>query len=164
MSDTSLSGSEVLQWADETATKWFALMEEHPAILALPCDIMNVQSVAQLMQHIVAVELRYAERLTGQEVTPYEQVPYGSLAEITASHTKAHTLFAELLKKPDLDWEEEIEFVTRSMGTVMASRRKVFFHAQMHGIRHYAQLATLVRQHDIKPGWMMDLMATRALR
>ncbi len=108
MSDLSLSGSEVLQWADESAAKWFALMEEQPEILALPCDIMNVQSVAQLMQHIVAVELRFAQRLIGHEITPYEQIPYGSVAKIAATHKQAHALFEELLKQPDYDWEGSV--------------------------------------------------------
>jgi len=34
----------------------------------------------------------------------------------------------------------------------------VLFHALLHGIRHYAQLATLVRQHGIKPEWPMDYL------
>jgi hypothetical protein len=28
----------------------------------------------------------------------------------------------------------------------------------LHGIRHYAQLATLVRQQGVKPDWQMDYL------
>jgi uncharacterized damage-inducible protein DinB len=164
MNNVSLSGAEVLQWVDETSTQWFKFAAENPAILALPCDIMGVHTVAELLQHIVAVEVRYAQRLMGEEVTPYEQVPYGTVEELAATHQKAHTLFTQILQKPDYAWPEEIDFVTRSAGTIKATRRKVFFHANFHGIRHYAQLATLARQHGYKPGWMMDLMASRSLR
>lgn len=164
MSDVSLTGAEVLQWVDETSTQWFKFLAENPAILALPCDIMNVKSVAELLQHIVAAELRYAQRLAGLEITSYEQIPYGSVEELAATHKQAHALYVQLLNTPRYAWDEEIDFVTRSAGTLRFSRRKMFFHAQLHGIRHYAQLATLVRQHGYKPGWQMDLMATKAMR
>jgi uncharacterized damage-inducible protein DinB len=32
----------------------------------------------------------------------------------------------------------------------------------MHSIRHYAQLATLVRQHGFQPTWPMDYLFTAA--
>jgi uncharacterized damage-inducible protein DinB len=164
MSDMSLSGVEVLQWVDETSTQWFKFLAENPAILALPCDIMNVKSVAELLQHIVAVELRFAQRLAGEEITLYEQIPYSSVEELASTHKKAHTLYVELLNTPDFAWDEETDFVTRSAGTFKCSRRKLFFHGNLHAIRHYAQLATLVRQHGYKPGWQMDIMASPALR
>jgi uncharacterized damage-inducible protein DinB len=164
MSDVSLSGAEVLQWVDETSTQWFKFIAEDPAILALPCDIMNVKSVAELLQHIVAAELRYAQRLAGLEITPYEQIPYGSVEELATTHRRSYELYTQMLRSPEIAWTEEIDFVTRSAGTLRFSRRKMFFHAQLHGIRHYAQLATLVRQHGYKPGWQMDIMATKAMR
>jgi uncharacterized damage-inducible protein DinB len=164
MSEVPLSGAEVLQWVDETSTQWFKFIAENPAILALPCDIMNVKSVAELLQHIIAVELRFAERLHGKEPSVYTDIPYGTVEEIAATHRRAAALFQELLDLPEYPWDEEVDFVTRSAGTFKASRRKLFFHAQLHGIRHYAQLATLVRQHGYKPGWQMDIMASPALR
>ncbi len=33
-----------------------------------------------------------------------------------------------------------------------------------HGIRHYAQLATLVRQHGVTPDWPMDYLFMGARR
>ncbi len=150
MSEPILSGSELLQWADETAEKWFQFLAETPVLFSLSCDIAQTKSVAELLQHIVAVELRYAERLAGQEVTPYEKVPYGSLEEIAATHAKAVTLYRQLLQN-DQPWDEVIEFVTRTAGTMQASRRKTFFHAHLHSIRHYAQLATLAGSMDISP-------------
>jgi uncharacterized damage-inducible protein DinB len=164
MSDMSLSGTEVLQWVDETSTQWFKFLTDNPAILALPCDIMNVKSVAELMQHIVAVELRFAQRLAGLEITAYEQIPYGSVEELAATHRKAHELYTQMLQSPEIVWTEESDFATRSAGTFRSSRRKLFFHANLHAIRHYAQLATLVRQHGYKPGWLMDLLPSPALR
>ena len=39
-----------------------------------------------------------------------------------------------------------------------ATRRTILVHLAMHGIRHYAQLATIVRQQGVKPDWGMDYL------
>jgi uncharacterized damage-inducible protein DinB len=59
-----------------------------------------------------------------------------------------------------LDWEESLEATTISTGKHRATKRVMLAHALLHGIRHYAQLATLVRQHGIKPDWQMDFIAS----
>ncbi len=41
---------------------------------------------------------------------------------------------------------------------MQATRRSELVHTLMHSIRHYARLATLVRQHGIQPDWAMDYM------
>ena len=55
-------------------------------------------------------------------------------------------------------WEKLIDLATRSSGEMRASRHVVFVHSLMHSVRHYAQLATLVRQHGFKPEWAMDFL------
>ena len=157
MVEPALSASEVMAWLETTSTNWRALIEEHPEILALPCDVMGTGTVGALLQHIVAVEVRYAEQLSGLPVTEYAEIPYDSAAAIYATHERAMKMYRELLAS-DLDWDAKFEFVTRSLGTLRASRKTILFHALMHAIRHYAQLATLVRQHGIKPGWQMDYL------
>ena len=69
----------------------------------------------------------------------------------------------ELLAGDSVNWEEKLEFPTLSAGTQSATRKKILFHALLHGIRHYAQLATLVRQHGIKPDWSMDILMSEAM-
>jgi uncharacterized damage-inducible protein DinB len=157
MSQPELTAEETIAWLERTSEGWKSLVAVHPELLALPCDIMGVSTVGGLLQHIVAVELRYAERLSGLPATDYAAIPFDSADAIFASHESAISLFRELLAS-DIDWGERIEFVTRSMGTQRSSRKSVFFHALLHSIRHYAQLATLVRQHGIKPAWPMDYL------
>jgi uncharacterized damage-inducible protein DinB len=123
----------------------------------LPCDIMQASTVAQLLQHIVAVELRYAERILGLPETDYADVPYDSGEAIYRAHDHAMEMYAQALAA-DLDWREEIRFQTRSAGVLLTSRRTILFHALFHSIRHYAQLGTLVRQHGYKTGWYGDYL------
>lgn len=161
---TALTGEELLAWVETTSAGWLQLLQRHPEVMTFPCDVMQVGTVAKLLQHIVAVELRYAQRLADVTASAYEDLPYGSPEEIFAIHTQAMELLRELLARPELDWEEWIVFETRSLGPIKASRRTVLVHLLMHAVRHYAQLATLVRQHGTKPEWPMDYLFMGAQR
>ena len=157
MAQPALNAEEMMAWLETTSARWKALIEANPQILAMPCDVMGVSTVAELLQHIVAVELRYAEQLSGQPPTEYAQIPFDSAAAIYATHERAAAMLRELLAS-SVDWDEETEFMTRSMGKVRSKRKSVLFHSMLHAIRHYAQLATLVRQHGVKPDWLMDYL------
>jgi len=157
MSEPILTAEEMLAWNERTAKTWRQLVEEHPEVLTLQCDIYGVTTVAELLRHIVAVETRYAQRLAGVTETSYDAIPYGTAAEIFGAHEAAMGgIRAELAKGGD--WDAKMEFQTLTMGRARASRKTIFFHALMHSIRHYAQLATLVRQHGFKPAYPMDYL------
>lgn len=153
---TALSADELMRWADSTSLRWFEVLRKHPEALTFECDIMQTGTVAKLVQHIVAVELRYAQRLVGVPESSYDQVPFGTVEELSETHRQAMETLNGLLLDKNYDWEQSIQFQTRSAGVLRASRRTVLVHTLMHSIRHYAQLATLVRQHGVKPDWPMD--------
>jgi len=159
-----LTAEELLAWLETTTTNWRALAITHPEILGFPCDVLDTHTVAGLLHHITVVELRYAQRILGLPESTYEDVSAESVATIYTAHDQAIALVREALGLPTLDWEIPIEFKTRSAGILLASRRTILIHALMHSIRHYAQLATLVRQHGVKPGWSMDYLFMGATR
>lgn len=154
----ALTGAELLAWLDDTSSRWAQLFNAHPEALVLPCDVRETHKVGELLQHIVAVELRYAERLAERPATDYDRIPHDSGTAIATVHAQAMDLVRPLLARDDAFWGEDISFTTRSAGTLRASRRTVLVHLAMHSIRHYAQLATLVRQNGVQPGWMMDYL------
>ena len=154
----ALKDTELLAWLDRTSQGWRDLATRHPEILSLPCSIRETSTVGQLLQHIVAVELRYEERLNDLPASSYDGIAYDSAAVIDATHQRAMELVRRLDDRDAAFWEEVMELATRSAGMVRASRRTVLVHLCMHSIRHYAQLATLVREHGIPPGWPMDYL------
>ena len=158
MTSPALTATEALEWNDLTAQRWKALLAAHPQALELPCDIYGVLNVRGLLRHIFAVETRYAQRLSGEPVTPYEEIPDGSADLLFDLHDTAAAKYRRLIADSSIDWSEKLEFTTISAGKRTASRRKILFHGLLHSIRHYAQLATLVRKHGIKPDWPMDLI------
>ena len=157
MTEPALTAAEALKWNQATNATWRKLLTEYPEILSLPCDIMQVSTVAQLLQHIVAVEVRYAERILGLPETEYANVRYDSVEAIYATHDRAMELYRRALDSAT-DWKEQSRFQTRSAGVLLTSRKTILFHALFHSIRHYAQLGTLVRQHGYKTGWYGDYL------
>jgi uncharacterized damage-inducible protein DinB len=154
----AITGAELQAWVEHTSDLWKKLLTEHPEILAFPCDIRETQSVAQVLQHIVAVELRYAERLNELPQTDYAAISYDTAEAIYATHTRAMDLLRPLLDRDEQYWETILEMQTRSSGIFRASRRTVLAHMLTHSIRHYAQLGTLVRQHGITHNLPMDYL------
>jgi uncharacterized damage-inducible protein DinB len=155
---TALTGEELQAWVERTSLGWRELVAKNPQVLSLPCDVRETSSVAQLLQHIVAVELRYAQRLRGIPQSDYSAIPYSSAEEIFATHDRAMELLRDLPQWSPAEWEEILEFPTRSAGTLRASRRVILVHLFTHSIRHYAQLATLVRHNGVRPDWEMDYL------
>ena len=160
----SIPVENLLTWNDTTTQRWRDFILANPAILALPCDIRNSKTVADTLQHIVAVELRYAQRLSGLPESPYEEIPKDSIDSLLTAHTLACDLIGNLLANANYDWSTELTFDTISLGRLRASRETILLHLTMHSIRHYAQLATLVRQQGFKPTWHMDYLLIGAQR
>jgi uncharacterized damage-inducible protein DinB len=158
MTQPVLTAEDVLAWHEKTAENWRKLLTGHPELLAVPCDIAGTKTVGELLQHIVAVELRYAERLADLPVSDYAALPFDSVEAIYATHDRASAVFKEILTS-DIDWDEPTEILTRSFGPARTTRKTMFFHALLHGQRHYAQLATLARHNGVKPDWLMDYLA-----
>ena len=156
-----LTGPDLLAWLNQTSSHWRALLTAHPETLAFPCDIRETNTAAELLQHIVAVELRYAERLASLAETPYEAIPHDAVESIYKIHDQAMRLVLSLTEQDDAWWHQPITFSTRSGGTMTSPRQPVFVHLCMHSIRHYAQLATIVRQHGVAPDWPMDYLYMR---
>lgn len=152
----AITGDELLDWVEQTSRGWRRLIAAHPEVLGFPCDIRETSTAAQLLQHIVAVELRYAERLNDLEQTPYDAIPYDTVDQIYATHDRAMEMLRPLLNRDADWWETVIEVKTRSAGTMRASRRTILVHMLSHSIRHYGQLATLSRTHGVPADWGMD--------
>ncbi|HWT64840.1 MAG TPA: DinB family protein [Terracidiphilus sp.] len=160
----ALTLTELLDWSDESTRKWLVFLAEHPELQTAPCGIYKTENVLGLVRHIVAVELRYSQRLAGLPVSAYDEIRADSLAAMEARHAEAIERLRAVAEDTIQNWDEELEFVTLSAGTLRATRRKVFAHALLHPVRHWAQLATLVRAAGTPADFGGDLLLSSALR
>jgi len=155
-----LSFAEMLDANARETAKWQNWFERQPAeLLDSPLNIALAKNVREFLLHILAVELRYAERLTGSPITEYEALPIGSVDELFGIGEKARGLYRDYLARAtDADLATVMEFPTRTSGVLRASKRKMFAHAMLHGVRHWAQLATALREKGHGTDWPHDFL------
>ena len=165
-----LSFGELLDYSAEESNHWRDFFKQHPDALDLPCDIAGTKTVREVVFHIVAVQMRYAERLLNMPVTEFEtlaaKIAQGKPGEelFCLSRKSFEDLRSFAIAANDADWDGTLTFPTRSAGELTASRRKIFIHALLHGVRHWAQLSTHLRQKGYKQDWMHDFIASGVIR
>jgi uncharacterized damage-inducible protein DinB len=154
-----LSFGELLDYASEETNHWCDWFARNPLELDVPCDIAGTKTVREVVLHIAAVQVRYAERLLNRPITEYSDLASKSAAELFALAQKsADDLRSFAVAANDADWDGSLTFPTRTAGTLTASRRKIFVHTLLHGIRHWAQLATLLRHQGYPQDWPHDFI------
>ncbi|MGH9564855.1 MAG: DinB family protein [Candidatus Angelobacter sp.] len=160
-----LSFGELLDYSAEETRRWGGFFQNNPGATEVPTDIAGTKNVRELVVHIVAVQVRYAERLLNLPVSEYAVYDSRSTAELFAAAQKSvEDLRSFAVAANDPDWDGELTFPSRSAGTITASRRKIFIHTLLHGIRHWAQLATFLRQQGYKQDWPHDFIFSNVVK
>lgn len=160
-----VSFETLLAYRDAEAARWRVWFEAHPPE-ALEVRLSDGEggSVRHLIRHIFAVELRYAQRLVGEPVTDWSEFREETLEEIFAIGEQARTLSARFLAgATEADFREQLTFATLSAGTITASKHKILANFVNHGVRHWAQIATALRQAGHGDQWPHDLLASAVL-
>jgi len=151
---------ELLAWNEQSADYWKSHLDANPNLLELPCGIGGAASVQELVRHIWGAELRWCERLAGTPETPREKVPVGPLDALFDLHRRATEIFGKLLAGPEDAWSEsfilQFDWIPANLRTV--SRRKIAAHTLIHSQRHWAQLATLVRNAGFPSDFRGDVI------
>jgi uncharacterized damage-inducible protein DinB len=153
---------DLLAYCEEESHNWRRWFAANPAALSVPLNSVALANDAlELVLHLIAVDLRYSERLLEQPITQYEEMPKEA-AQLFAIHDRAFGNLRAFLSsaKPE-DWAVTLEFPTRTMGTLTGTRRKIFAHTLLHSVRHWAQLATMLRQAGYKQDWQHDFLFTK---
>jgi uncharacterized damage-inducible protein DinB len=160
----TLSFQELMAYTSEETDRWEAWLRAHdPAVLDVTLGEGRWGTVRELLFHTFLVERRYADRLLGDPVTPYEVVPHYTVDELFAIHRAARERMARYVAGATAEeWDEVLTFETLLYGPLHGSRRKIVAHALLHGVRHWAQVATALRQAGHEQ-WPHDLLAATAI-
>ncbi|HEX8359385.1 MAG TPA: DinB family protein [Longimicrobium sp.] len=164
MSD-HLTFAELMAYTDEETGRWHAwLREQDREVLEVRVGEGSRVTVREIIHHIFAVERRYADRLHGELPTAYDAIPMEPLDTLFEVHREGRALLRRFVETatPE-DWARVLVMETISAGTLRGSARKVVAHALMHGIRHWAQLATVLRAEGYRQPWGHDLLLSEAL-
>lgn len=166
MDETGVGFGELLAYTDAETERWRAwLSEQPPEVLEVRIGEGTRETVRDLIGHVFMVELRYAQRLLGRPVTSYDEVDMTSLDALWSIHAAARTTLREYLDAiPAGERERQMTFDTRTLGPLQASAHKVTVHLFIHGIRHWAQIATALRHAGHRQPWEHDWLLSEAVR
>ncbi|MBW3570117.1 MAG: DinB family protein [Gemmatimonadetes bacterium] len=156
---------ELLAYTDAETERWHAWLRDQPAeVLQVRIGEGSRATVRDLIGHVFAAELRYAQRLLGQPATAYEELEMGSLDALWRIHAEARrALRAYLDAMPASERDRQMTFNTRTLGTLSATAHKMAVHVFLHGIRHWAQIATALRQAGHPQPWEHDWLLSDAV-
>jgi uncharacterized damage-inducible protein DinB len=146
-----LTSTEQHRWHD-----WFV---ERPQAWAVPFATGRMATIGGVVTHIFTVELRYAQRLLDREVTAWEDFRQTSIDDVFELGDNARGLLVQFLTSaPDSELDRVLTFQTLTAGTVTASKHKIASNVFLHGIRHWGQIATVLRQKGFADQWPHDLL------
>ncbi len=151
----SLNLENLLEYTGWERASWLGFFRKHGSqlleITAGPNGDGRFQSIGDLVKHIFSAEKRYVERLLGQSLTDASSIPSGDLDALFEFSRKSRKEFEDLLAAfPAQDWDSPREFKILDF-RVTATPKKIAVHVLMHEIRHWAQIATLLRLNGFVP-------------
>jgi uncharacterized damage-inducible protein DinB len=156
-----LSIEELIAYTDEERAKWeewFAAHGDEPLKIRPSGDAHA--SVGALILHIFGPEMQYLQFLRDEDLTDYTNEPTSPAAELFAFGRRTRSLMRAWSRDAK---EENWERLYEPQDGVRVSARKITAHILTHEIRHWAQIAMLMRQNNLAPPGNHDLLFSKAL-
>jgi uncharacterized damage-inducible protein DinB len=148
-----LSLNDLLDYTDWERHKWHAWFRQHGAsplkISAGPHGDGRFTAVGELVRHIFSAEKRYVERLSGRSLTDPASIRADDVDALFQFGQQSRSSLREFITTfPARDWDVPRDFTILN-NFLRATPRKIVIHILMHEIRHWAQIATLLRLHGL---------------
>ncbi len=146
--------TDLLDYTDWERQKWCAWFGQHGAsalkITAGPHGDGRFTAVGELVRHIFSAEKRYVERLSDRSLTDPASIPADNVDALFQFGQQSRSALREFIATfPARAWDVPQEFTILS-NSLRATPRKIVIHILMHEIRHWAQIATLLRLHGLR--------------
>jgi uncharacterized damage-inducible protein DinB len=149
-----LEYDHLLEYTDWQRERWHAWFTRHgPGALAVaigPHGDGRFNMVGEVVRHIFSAEKLYVERLNDRPLTNTSVVPTNDIEALFAfgrDSRAALRRFIFTLPPDRLDVSRDLTIVDV---TRRVTPRKILVHVVLHEIRHWAQIATLLRLHGMK--------------
>jgi uncharacterized damage-inducible protein DinB len=158
-----ISFADLLRYSESEALRWRSWFEAQPAdVLDLPFGdtARRMGNVREMIWHIFITEWVYACVLNGEPYDRWDQFKSHSVAELFEIGERARAgLWKYLATANEAGMATEL---TLSGGgfTIGGSARKFLTHTFVHSLRHWAQLATVLRQNGRETSWPHDFVLT----
>ena len=148
--------AHLLEYTDWERSQWHTWFREQGAP-ALAVDLGpngdgRNNTIGELVRHIFSAEQRYVDRIQGAPLTDTAVVPPNDVEALFEFGRQSRASLQALLAAfPTERWDvpQQIHMGKHSRSV---TPRKMIVQAVTHEIRHWAQVATLLRMSGRKPG------------
>ena len=140
---------DLLGYSDWDRAQWRAwFLQQGPVALAVslgPRTDGRFATVGELVRHIFSAETRYVERVRKAPLTDTSVIPAGDVEVLFEFGQASRRALRELLLTfPDNAWGDSREMQV-GKNTITVSARAMIIQTVTHELRHWAQIATLLR-------------------
>jgi uncharacterized damage-inducible protein DinB len=164
-----LTIDELLAYTDEERAKWEDWFTSHgnePLKFALPMDVHP--TVGALILHCFWAELFYAHWMSGDMLTEDRMIKMNEALSVEQAesvfafgHSARNAMREAIGAFTEEDWNRIFDVEMRGV-RLEGPARKLIGHILVHEIRHWAQIAVVVRQHDVAPPGEHDLVFSKS--
>ena len=154
---TGLTLIELMEFTSWERSRWHIwLAERGESLLAIsvgPHGDGRMQTIGELIKHIFAAEKHHVDRLLNRPPIDMSSVPSDNiegLFQFGAQSRKDLKEFVETLPADHWNVERQFEIMNH---LVSVTPRKFIVHILTHEIRHWAQIATMLRLNGLTGGF-----------
>ena len=147
---------DLLAYSDRDRDQWLAwFRKQGEAALAAGLGEHNtgrIRTVGELVRHIFSAEKRYVQRSLQVPLMDTSVIPATDVEALFAFGRESRRDLRELLATfPEAEWDAPRE-MTFDNQTRTVTSRTMMLQAITHELRHWAQVATFLRQAGYHPG------------
>jgi len=147
----SLNLTDLMEYTDwERRKRYELLRQQGDRVLEFsvgPHGDGRFESVGDMIRHIFSAEKRYVERLSGRPLTDVACIPKDSIEALFGFGQQSRKELRELLAQ-GVEWDAPQDFKILDY-QIKVTPKKIVTHILMHEIRHWAQIATLLRLNGV---------------
>jgi len=159
--------ADLMEYTDWERQKWKAwLTTRGDSVLGLnagPHGDGRFDHVGDLIKHIFSAEKRYVDRLSDRPLTDPATIPADRIEALFGFGQRSREDLRSFIDAlPESEWDVAHEYNILKF-TIQATPRKIIVHVLTHEIRHWAQIATVLRFNGLITGEMHDFLVSPAL-
>jgi uncharacterized damage-inducible protein DinB len=157
-----VSFADLFAYEEEDANHWEEWFRANAPALSSRVELKH--TVRNKLFHIFSVAQRNAERLLGEEMTPDRELKARTLDELFDIGRLARRKYREYLANAtEKQLATPLTYGSFTMGEFTATPRKLLLHGAIHSIRHWGQIATLLRQQGYQVGFQHDVIFSKVI-
>lgn len=162
MMGLGISFEELLRYEEEQTQQWREFFARRPHLLKV--EVSSTDDMGKLLFHMFAAEYRSAQRLLGETMVMDADLRRSNVDELFEIAAEARRKLRQYLASATNESLEQSQtFPSHTLGEFRATPKKLLTHALVHSIRHWAQVARVLRENGQRADFSHDVLFSKAI-